>query len=273
MYCSNCGKEITNGLKFCPNCGEYITNENIIGTTTKKKSGSKKKLVIGIGTVVAVAVVAIGGTATVKNSATNENASKVKSYFAEYLRDELDSQNVEVDGEGVDTDEYTFGIADVTNDKIPDLLIIFEDRGDETLYHIYGYSESGTINSYDELDESQKVYCFCDICDTFKLYPESSIIYYSYYSYTHEDEKQEVYYLYNPDEVGIRLAEYISGEVYIDKNRNGDSGYDEGESDLSLDEFYDYVDSLNLDDQEVINVEDIEFHDLTIKNIRDYLEK
>ena len=84
MYCSNCGKEITNGLKFCPNCGEYITNENIIGTTTKKKSGSKKKLVIGIGTVVAVAVVAIGGTATVKNSATNENASKVKSYFAEW---------------------------------------------------------------------------------------------------------------------------------------------------------------------------------------------
>ena len=268
MYCSNCGKEITNGLKFCPNCGEYITNENIIGTTTKKKSGSKKKLVIGIGTVVAVAVVAIGGTATVKNSATNENASKVKSYFAEYLRDELDSQNVEVDGEGVDTDEYTFGIADVTNDKIPDLLIIFEDRGDETLYHIYGYSESGTI-----INESQKVYCFCDRCDTFKLYPESSIIYYSYYSYTHEDEKQEVYYLYNPDEEGIRLAEYISGYAYIDKNRNGDSGYDEGESDLSLDEFYDYVDSLNLDDQEVINVEDIEFHDLTIKNIRDYLEK
>ena len=271
MYCSNCGKEITNGLKFCPNCGEYITNENIIGTTTKKKSGSKKKLVIGIGTVVAVAVVAIGGTATVKNSATNENASKVKSYFAECLRDELDSQNVEVDGEGVDTSEYTFGIADVTNDKIPDLLIIFEDRGDETLYHMYGYSESGTINSYDELDESQKVYCFCDICDTFKLYPESSIIYDSYN--TREDEKQEVYYLYNPDEEGIRLATYYSGYVNIDKNRNGDSGYDEGESDLSLDEFYDYVDSLNLDDQEVINVEDIEFHDLTIKNIRDYLEK
>ena len=271
MYCSNCGKEITNGLKFCPNCGEYITNENIIGTTTKKKSGSKKKLVIGIGTVVAVAVVAIGGTATVKNSATNENASKVKSYFAEYLRDELDSQNVEVDGEGVDTSEYTFGIADVTNDKIPDLLIIFEDSGDETLYHICGYSESGTINSYDELDESQKVYWFCGRCDTFKLYPESSLIYYSYN--TREDEKQEVYYLYNPDEEGIRLATYYSGYANIDKNRNGDSGYDEGESDLSLDEFYDYVDSLNLDDQEVINVEDIEFHDLTIKNIRDYLEK
>ena len=274
MYCSNCGKEITNGLKFCPNCGEYITNENIIGTTTKKKSGSKKKLVIGIGTVVAVAVVAIGGTATVKNSATNENASKVKSYFAEYLRDELDSQNVEVDGEGVDTSEYTFGIADVTNDKIPDLLIIFEDSGDETLYHICGYSESGTINSYDELDESQKVYCFCIRCDTFKLYPESSLIYYSYN--TREDEKQEVYYLYNPDEEGIRLATYNSGSAYIDKNRNGETGddeYEEGEYDLSLDEFYDYVDSLNLDDQEVINVEDIEFHDLTIKNIRDYLEK
>ena len=72
--------------------------------------------------------------------------------------------------------------------------------------------------------------------------------------------------------MGIRLAEYTSGEVYIDKNRNGDDE-EEGESDLSLDEFYDYVDSLNLDDQEVINVEDIEFHDLTIKNIRDYLEK
>ena len=264
MYCSNCGKEITNGLKFCPNCGEYITNENIIGTTTKKKSGSKKKLVIGIGTVVAVAVVAIGGTATVKNSATNENASKVKSYFAEYLRDWL------VDGEGVDTDEYTFGIADVTNDKIPDLLIIFQDRGDETLYHMYGYSESGTINSYDELDESQKVYCF-DICDTFKLYPESSLIYDSYN--TREGEKQEEYYLYNPDEEGIILATYHSGYASIDKNRNGDSGYEEGEFGLSLDEFYDYVDSLNLDDQEVINVEDIEFHDLTIKNIRDYLEK
>ena len=265
MYCSNCGKEITNGLKFCPNCGEYITNENIIGTTTKKKSGSKKKLVIGIGTVVAVAVVAIGGTATVKNSATNENASKVKSYFAEYLRDELDSQNVEVDGEGVDTSEYTFGIADVTNDKIPALLIIFEDSGDETLYHIHGYRESGL--------HDEKVYWF-GRCDTFKLYPESSLIYYSYN--TREDEKQEVYYLYNPDEEGIRLATYNSGEVYIDKNRNGETGddeYEEGEYDLSLDEFYDYVDSLNLDDQEVINVEDIEFHDLTIKNIRDYLEK
>ena len=83
-------------------------------------------------------------------------------------------------------------------------------------------------------------------------------------------------YLYNPDEEGIRLATYNSGEVYIDKNRNGETGddeYEEGESGLSLDEFYDYVDSLNLDDQEVINVEDIEFHDLTIKNIRDYLEK
>ena len=260
MYCSNCGKEITNGLKFCPNCGEYITNENIIGTTTKKKSGSKKKLVIGIGTVVAVAVVAIGGTATVKNSATNENASKVKSYFAECLRDELDSQNVEVDGEGVDTSEYTFGIADVTNDKIPDLLIIFEDSGDETLYHICGYRENGTINLHE-------VYCF-GRCDTFELYPESSLIYYSYN--TREDEKQEVYYLYNPED-GIRLATYNSGSAYIDKNRNGDE--DEGEYDLSLDEFYDYVDSLNLDDQEVINVEDIEFHDLTIKNIRDYLEK
>lgn len=270
MYCTNCGKEITNGLKFCPNCGEYITNKNIIGTTTKKKSGSKKKLVIGIGTVVAVAAVAIGGTATVKNSATNENASKVKSYFAEYLRDELDNQDVD----GEDTSEYTFGIADITNDKIPDLLIIFEDRGDETLYHIYGYSESGTINSYDELDESRKVYCFCGRCDTFKLYPESSIIYDNYN--IREDEKHEEYYLYNPDEVGIRLAEYTSyygsDDVYIDKNRNGDTD-DEGESDLSLDEFYDYADSLNLDSQEVINVDDIEFHDLTIKNIRDYLEK
>ena len=62
----------------------------------------------------------------------------------------------------------------------------------------------------------------------------------------------------------------------LNKNRNGETGddeYEEGEYDLSLDEFYDYVDSLNLDDQEVINVEDIEFHDLTIKNIRDYLEK
>ena len=242
MYCSNCGKEITNGLKFCPNCGEYITNENIIGTTTKKKSGSKKKLVIGIGTVVAVAVVAIGGTATVKNSATNENASKVKSYFAEYLRDELDSQNVEVDGEGVDTSEYTFGIADVTNDKIPDLLIIFEDRGDETLYHICGYSESGTINSYDELDESQKVYCFCDRCDTFKLYPESSLIYYSYNTY--EDEKNEEYYLYNLSLREIANNREISYQAVADSIKKSENMLNNFENNVKMLELSKRVESV-----------------------------
>src|SRR5574344_212084 len=32
MFCSNCGKQIENGIKFCPNCGKPVkaVNANII---------------------------------------------------------------------------------------------------------------------------------------------------------------------------------------------------------------------------------------------------
>ena len=49
-YCSNCGKELEQGIKFCPNCGTSIENDYSTGSNYNINSTEqpKSKIVAGL---------------------------------------------------------------------------------------------------------------------------------------------------------------------------------------------------------------------------------
>lgn len=69
MYCSNCGKQISDGVGFCPNCGEKIAthainaseNENMAKYSQQAKMNRKiVHIIVGlIGIVVAIVLLAV----------------------------------------------------------------------------------------------------------------------------------------------------------------------------------------------------------------------
>lgn len=48
-YCTKCGKELENGIKFCPNCGASTTNEENTNMNNNQNNNQKKsKIAAGI---------------------------------------------------------------------------------------------------------------------------------------------------------------------------------------------------------------------------------
>ena len=47
MYCSHCGKELTDGAYLCPNCGA-LTQNNVPSNRAEKDSGSPVLILLGL---------------------------------------------------------------------------------------------------------------------------------------------------------------------------------------------------------------------------------
>lgn len=66
-YCSNCGKEVSEGVTYCSNCGNVITetqNQSQVAYQTQKPAKQKKKIsgivCLSIGAVIGIVCLSIG---------------------------------------------------------------------------------------------------------------------------------------------------------------------------------------------------------------------
>lgn len=48
MFCSNCGKEITENGKFCPSCGETLEPEKVVTQPKNKKVSEKNRTIAAL---------------------------------------------------------------------------------------------------------------------------------------------------------------------------------------------------------------------------------
>ena len=87
MYCTNCGKEITNNQPFCPHCGQNLTPLNIAPDLQSQKKN--KGCVIGIAFIIILFIGGIGSaisnaaklTANEKTGTNNDTINTPASNF------------------------------------------------------------------------------------------------------------------------------------------------------------------------------------------------